>query len=244
MTMLDRMRRHRGWLKWSLGLVVVAMAVFFIPTDSLQPAGSSVGAAPNEVVADVDGHELTAGDFQQRYLSQIQAYRNQFGGNINDQLLRRSASSSRSDRWSTSRWRNRGGASRYPVSDEELAQQIFAIPGLQENGRFIGEEQYERLLISQNPPMTKRQFEDSLRRSMVIDKLRAALTDWMAVSDADLEREYRKRNEKVKLQVVALTADQFRSQVTFDQKSGAERFSISARITEGSTIAAALPEEE
>jgi general secretion pathway protein L len=37
---------------------------------------------------------------------------------------------------------------------------------------------------------------------------------------------------------------QFRSQVTFDQKSGAERFSISARITEGSAIAAALPEEE
>ena len=25
------------------------------------------------------------------------------------------------------------------VSDDELAQQIFAIPGLQENGRFIGE---------------------------------------------------------------------------------------------------------
>ena len=24
MTMLDRMRRHRNWLKWSLGLVVLA----------------------------------------------------------------------------------------------------------------------------------------------------------------------------------------------------------------------------
>ena len=32
------------------------------------------------------------------------------------------------------------------VSDEELAQQIFAIPGLQENGRFIGEARYEQLL--------------------------------------------------------------------------------------------------
>jgi peptidyl-prolyl cis-trans isomerase D len=62
--------------------------------------------------------------------------------------------------------------------------------------------------------MTPAQFEESLRRSMVIDKLRAALTDWMAISDAELEREYRLRNEKVKLQVVALTADAFRSQVT------------------------------
>ena len=62
--------------------------------------------------------------------------------------------------------------------------------------------------------MTKGDFEDSLRRSMMIDKLRSALTDWMAVSDADVEREYKHRNEKVKLQVVALTADKFRDKVT------------------------------
>ena len=31
MTMLDRMRRHKGWLKWSLGLVVVAFIIFYIP---------------------------------------------------------------------------------------------------------------------------------------------------------------------------------------------------------------------
>jgi peptidyl-prolyl cis-trans isomerase D len=110
------------------------------------------------------------------------------------------------------------------VSDEELAQQIFSIPGLQENGRFIGEERYEQLLQSQNPPMTKGQFEESLRRSMVIDKLRAALTDWMAVSDRDLEREYKQRNEKVKLQVVALTAEQFRSQVTVNDADVASYF--------------------
>src|SRR5476649_587002 len=49
---------------------------------------------------------------------------------------------------------------------------------------------------------------------MMIDKLRSALTDWMAVSDTELEREYKTRNEKVKLQVVALTADKFRDKVT------------------------------
>jgi hypothetical protein len=31
MTMLDRMRRHKGWLKWSLGLVVVTFVVLYIP---------------------------------------------------------------------------------------------------------------------------------------------------------------------------------------------------------------------
>ena len=62
--------------------------------------------------------------------------------------------------------------------------------------------------------MTKATFEETLRRSLMIDKLRAALTDWMTVSDTDVEREFKQRNEKVKLQVVALTADAFRDKVT------------------------------
>jgi peptidyl-prolyl cis-trans isomerase D len=217
MTMLDRMRRHRGWLKWSLGLVAAAMAVFLIPTDFLGPTTTTtVGAAPGETIAEIDGRELTAGDFQQRYLSQIQAYRNQFGGNVNDSLLRQLGIDQQIltqmiDEQVALIEAERHGIT---VSDEELAQQIFSIPGLQENGRFIGEERYEQLLQSQSPPMTKSQFETTLRRSMIIDKLRAALTDWVAVSDADVEREYRQRNEKVKLQLVALTADRFRPQVT------------------------------
>jgi len=215
MTMLDRMRRHKGWLKWSLALVVLTFIVFYIP-DFLDRNATTVGAAPREVIAEVNGRELTAGDFQARYQSQIQAYQQQFGGSVNEQLLRQlgidqQILTSMIDEEVAVIEAERAGIH---VSDEELAQQIFAIPALQENGRFIGEQRYEQLLRSQNPPMSKSQFESSLRRSMVIDKLRAALTDWMAVSDADLEREFKRRNEKVKLQVVALTADKFRDQVT------------------------------
>ena len=216
MTMLDRMRRHRGWLKWSLGLVAVTMVIFFIPQDYLQTT-PSVGAAPNETIAEVEGRTLTAGDYQQRYLLQMQAYRDQLGGSVNDQLLRQlgvdqQVLTQMIDEQVALIEAERHGIS---VSDEELAQQIFAIPQLQDgNGRFVGEQQYEQLLMSQNPPLTKSQFEESLRRSMMLDKLRSALTDWIAVPESELETEYRRRNEKAKLQVVALTADKFRSQVT------------------------------
>ena len=225
MTMLDRMRRHRGWLKWSLGLVAVAMVIFFIPQDYLQPA-TSVGAAPGEAIAEVDGRSLTAGDFQQRYLAQMQQYRNQFGPSMNEQLLRQfgvdqQVLTQMIDEEVALIEAKRHGIT---VSDEELAQQIFSIPQLTENGRFIGEERYEQLLQSQLPPMTKSQFEESLRRSMVLDKLRAALTDWIAVSDSELESEYRRRNEKVKVDVVALSADKFRPQVTVTDADVAAHF--------------------
>ncbi len=215
MTMLDSMRRHRGWLKWSLGLVVVTFALFMIPTDLLQTAPTT-GAAPREVVAEIDGRNLTAGEFQTRYLTQVAQYRQQFGGTINDSLLRQlgveqQVLSQMIDEQVALIEAERHGIR---VSDEELAQQIFSIPALQENGRFIGEERYAQLLQSQLPPMTKSQFEESLRSSMVQDRLRGAITDWMTIGDAELESEFRRRNEKVKLQLVALTADAFRDKVT------------------------------
>ncbi len=49
------------------------------------------------------------------------------------------------------------------VSDAEVRAQIMAIPGLQENGQFIGEERYRQLLAQQNPPITPSVFEVSVR---------------------------------------------------------------------------------
>jgi peptidyl-prolyl cis-trans isomerase D len=226
MTMLDRMRRHKGWLKWSLALVVLTFIVFYIPDFLGQNTATTLGAAPREVIAEVDGHDLTAGEFQQRYQQQLQAYQQQFGGNINEQLIRQLGI----DQQILTQMVDEqvavieAGRHGLKVSDDELAEQIFAIPGLQENGRFIGEQRYEQLLRAQRPPMTKAEFEESLRRSMVIDKLRAALTDWIAVSDAEVEREFKQRNEKVKLQVVALTADKFRDKVNVSDADVAAYF--------------------
>jgi peptidyl-prolyl cis-trans isomerase D len=215
MTMLDRMRRHKGWLKWSLALVVLAFVVFYIPSFLDDPTAIGVGALPGEVIAEVEGRDVTAGQFLQRYNSQIQAYRTAYGAQMNDQLLRQLGIDQQILQQMIDEQASLVEAERLGlnVSDEELAQQIFSIPGLQENGRFIGEQRYEMLLRSQIPPLTKAQFEDNLRRSLMIDKLRSALTDWMTVADADVEREFKARNEKVKLQVVALTADRFRDQV-------------------------------
>src|SRR5436189_1562148 len=215
MTMLDRMRRHRNWLKWSLGLVVLTFIAFYIPS-FLDTTTTSVGASASDVVATVNGTDIRGVDFQRRYQNLFQADQQQYGGNINEQLLRQLGIDQQilqqmvDEQAALAEARRQG----IRVSDEELAQQIFSIPALQENGRFIGEQRYEQLLASQYPPLTKSDFEENLRRSLMIDKLRSALTDWLALSDAEVEREYRSRNEKAKLQVVALTADKFRDKVT------------------------------
>lgn len=212
MTMLDRMRRHKGWLKWSLALVVLTFVVFYIP-DFLT---TTTGASPNETIADVEGEAITVGSFTRRYNAQVQAYRNAYGGQMNDQLLKQLGIDRQilqqliDEEAMVAESRKQG----ITVSDVEIRERILALPGFQESGKFVGEQRYRQILQIQNPPLTTTEFENSLRRALMIEKLRTALTGWMSVNDTDVIAEFRKRNEKVKLDVVPVTAEAFKSQVT------------------------------
>ena len=212
MTMLDRMRRHKGWLKWSLAAVVLTFVLFYIPDFLTTPTG----AAPNEALATVEDETITVGAFTRRYNAQVQAYRNAYGGQMNDQLLKQLGIDRQilqqliDEEAMVAESRKQG----ITVSDVEIRERILALPGFQENGKFVGEQRYRQILQIQNPPLSTTEFETSLRRALQIEKLRTALTGWMSVDDADVVAEFKKRNEKVKLEVVPVTAEAFKSQVT------------------------------
>jgi peptidyl-prolyl cis-trans isomerase D len=59
--------------------------------------------------------------------------------------------------------------------------------------------------------MRPAEFEDQFRQELLGEKLQAAVTSWVRVSDAEVDAEYRKRNEKVKLDLAVFTANQFRA---------------------------------
>src|SRR6266852_1870481 len=223
MTMLDRMRRHKNWLKWSLGLVCLAFIIFYIP-DFLR--GSGADAASGDTIARVEGRDITAAEFRRTYQAQLQAYRSAYGGNMSDQLLKQlgveqQILQSMVDERAALAEADRLGIT---VSDEEVRQHIFSMPAFQENGGFIGEARYQQLLRMQRPPMTPSEFEDNVRRSIAVGKLRSSLTDWLSVPDQELEQEYRRRNDKVKLAVVSFNADSFRTQVTATDAEVASHF--------------------
>jgi peptidyl-prolyl cis-trans isomerase D len=217
------MRRHRDWLKWSLGLVCVAFVLFYIP-DFLR--GTGADAASSDKIASVEGHEITGGDFRRTYQAQLQAYRSAYGGQMNEQLLKQLGIENQILQQMVDERAALAEADRLgiKVSDAEVRQRIFATPAFQDNGAFIGEQRYQQLLRMQRPPMTASQFEDNVRRGIAVEKLRSSLTDWLSVADKDLEQEYRRRNDKVKLAVVSFTADTFRSQVNATDAEVASHF--------------------
>jgi len=212
MTMLDRMRRHKGWLKWSLALVCLAFVIFYIPAFLGKDAD---GAMSTDDVASVDGRTITVNEFRRAYQTQLQVYRQAYGGNISEQMLKQLGISQQilqqmvDEQAALSEARRQG----IDVTDAEVAQRIYSMPAFQDNGQFIGQPRYAAMLRMQRPPMTPEEFEASLRRSLVFDKLRSALTSWVTVADKEVAQEFKRRNEKVKLDLIVFSADKYRPEV-------------------------------
>jgi peptidyl-prolyl cis-trans isomerase D len=210
MTMLDKMRRHKGWLKWSLALVVLAFVLLYVP--EFLP-GSATGL--NDAVASVDGNEITVDQFRRAYQRQLAQYRQQFGGNMDERLLKQLGIDQRIVQQMIEEEASLAEARRLGLdaTDAEVRTRIMAVPAFQENGQFIGYDRYRQLLAMQEPPVRENEFEEQVRRSITIEKLQAVVTNWITISDAEAQAEFRKRNEKAKLAVVSFPVDKYREGV-------------------------------
>lgn len=224
MTMLDRMRRHKNWLKWSLAIVVVAFVALYIP--SFMQNQSADGSSPYGVVATVEGREITVARFRRAYQQQLNVYRNAYGGQMNEELLRRMGIDQRIVQQLIEEEAAIAEAARQGItaSDAEVRARILAIPAFQENGQFIGDARYRQILGMQNPPINPHEFEEEVRRSIMVEKLQGALTDWITIADKDVDAEFNRRNEKVKLAVVSFPADKFKDAVAVSDADIASHF--------------------
>jgi peptidyl-prolyl cis-trans isomerase D len=209
--MLDRMRRHKGWLKWSLGIVVVMFVLLYIPS-FLRPPDT---VAASDAIATIGGRKVLVSTFQRAYGQQAQAMRSAYGDAFNEQMLQQFGLGQRileqliNDEAVLIEAERLG----IRVSDGELRQRIITFPAFQQDGQFIGSERYRQLLASQRPPILPDQFEADIRRQILSEKLQALVTGWVHVDDAEVEREYRKRNEKVKLELAVFTAENFKKTI-------------------------------
>jgi len=228
MTMLDRMRRHRGWLKWSLGIVVVTFVLLYIP--AFMGDRDAGGTSPSDAVATINGHTVTVAAYQRLYQQRVQSLRANYGGAIDDKMIQQLGIGQNIlyaliEEQAVIAEAERLGIT---VTDAELRERILRKPELQVNGEFIGDAAYQRLLQSQRPPIRIADFENEVRHSIMSEKLLAATTGWVRVNDADLDAEYRKRNEKVKLELAVFNAAQFQKGVQATDAEIAAQFAAHA----------------
>ena len=99
----------------------------------------------------------------------------------------------------------------FQVSDADVADTIRQlVPSLFQDGKFVGKDAYANMLAAQN--LTIEQFENDLKRQVLITRLRDVAMEGTVVSPLEIEQAFRKKNEKIKVEYVKLTADKYKAE--------------------------------
>ena len=137
--MLKTMRESFHHLKWTLFAVILVFVLGFV---FFSGSGTSAKDATGQVVARVGGENIGAIEFERRYRAELDRQQSNYQGKLTPELIKaidlpRQVLESMIDRIL-----RLDAASRLhlSVSDEEVAAAVTAIPGLQENGAFVGNE--------------------------------------------------------------------------------------------------------
>lgn len=91
------------------------------------------------------------------------------------------------------------------ASDREIQEKITSFPVFQREGKFVGFEEYKRILEWNHVPLQK--FEDSLRDDILINKTYQLLTAGVAVTEDEVWENYRNQNETVKIEYLVASTD-------------------------------------
>ena len=185
-----------------MGMIGFAMVVTMVPG----PVGSTGTRA--DAVADVGGQEVSTDDVRRMLLRMEAGGRNVppqlralYAHQIVEQLIYERMLELEAPRLGIR------------VSDEERADEIKRmLPGAFAGGGVANLESYASE-VQQRFQMSVPEFEELLRRSLLESKVRRLVTDGLSVSPAEIEEEYRRKNEKVKLEYVVLKPSEMETQV-------------------------------
>jgi peptidyl-prolyl cis-trans isomerase D len=216
---LALMRRHRRWLYIFLWLVIAAFIILYIPALTTKGQGM-----PGETVVNVGGLPVSVGEFQRTYYRQRQMYDRLYQGRLDENALRRLGLEEQvleglvTDRLVELEAKRLG----VTVSDEAVARSIATSPDFQDDGRFIGTAEIRRRLELQG--LSEEDFELSLRRQLLRQSLEELVGSAASESDAEVEQEFRRRTEQVKIEYVLADAARYREGIQPTESEIAARF--------------------
>src|SRR5690242_1276923 len=184
-------------------LMAVSLIIFYAPgrnnTRNLDPSRNT------EVVAKVGSDSITIADLarvRENYAQMLggRVSLAQLGGNRRflDGLIGKLVISQEANRLGL-------GASDAEVAERIRKQYVDA------SGQFVGYERYKESVVARYGDIEK--FEDEIRDDIAQEKLRAFVTASVNVSDAEVEKEYKRRNSTFDVAYIAVSADKLAAKI-------------------------------
>jgi peptidyl-prolyl cis-trans isomerase D len=199
--MLSLMRKHAtSWLiKIILGAIVVVFVLWGVGSWTSQRSGR---------VATVNGDLITTDDYRVAYKRLIEQVRQNFGNNLNDELMKTLQLDKQALNQLIDRLLMRQAASELElrVSDQELSRSIRSISAFQTGGVF-DPRRYQGVLDRND--WTPEAFEISQRDSILTNKLNNLIAGSVKVSDQEAMEWYMWNDAMVNLDFFLLETDRY-----------------------------------
>ncbi len=206
--MLKVLRDNVKYLSWILW-VIIALFVLFIFADF----GAGLGGNNRDTMtwaAKVGSATVSRIEYQHAYQTLDNQYRRQLGEQYSTEIAKQLRLPLRAlDKAITDKIMLREAeriglrVTDAEVRDAVLEEMVFH----DEQGRFIGQEQYQQVLGSNG--FTAASFEQELREQILMQKLLSALRADLYISDAEIEKSYRDQVERAKIRYLEVPRSRF-----------------------------------
>jgi len=203
--MFQLFRSREKSVRYLLGAVLLFVAFTLVYT--LAPTGGMGNPQMNEqVIAEIGDEKLT--DMEVRQALQLRMRDRSIPPEMAEFYIPVFVNQMVQDRALSYEARKMG----FQVTDKEVAATLQSLfPQLYEGGKFAGHDVYERMVQSQG--MTIQEFETNVRNQLLMNRIEMLALEGVVVTPAEVEAEFRRRSEKLKIAYFQISADSLKSKI-------------------------------
>ncbi|MBI3092163.1 MAG: SurA N-terminal domain-containing protein [Candidatus Tectomicrobia bacterium] len=218
--MLTYLRKNAQ--SWMIKTILWALVAAFVGTIFLV-WGRGTETGKQNVVATVQGEPISSREYQEAYTTLLENYRQFYGRNLNNELLRslnlgRLALDQLIERRLVGSEAFRLGLR---VSDRDVSLRVQSLPFFQSSGRF-DTQRYDTFLRTRG--MRPQQFEQLVRGEILQNRYRDLVTQAVTLTDDEVAETYRQENEKVEIAYVRVRGSRFQDVVEVTQEEMAKYY--------------------
>ena len=228
--MLEGLRKRRN------SIVVAAVFAVIIIVFIFWGVGPGDKSSSPDVIALVNGEEVTVKDFSSLYNRQYEYYKSLFGGRFSKEMaenlgLKKKALDILINRRLALREAKREGVT---ASDVEIQEAIMAVPSFKSGGSFDRDLYFRTLSSNRIKPA---EFERSIAEDIVAEKMQEKAAKDVLVTDEEVREAFLRENRRYNLGYATLDALNFASRVKVEDaeameylKRNASQFVLPVRI--------------
>jgi peptidyl-prolyl cis-trans isomerase D len=198
---LERNRWVKITMSILLGIICLSMLTYLIPG-----MGSAAFSNSPDAVATIGGEQITAIDVQRKLSAALRGqaipdvYKGIYAKQVLEQMIFTRALALEADRLGIR------------VTNQELSERIKQILPSAWNGDTWLKDRYASE-VQTRAGMSVPEFEDYLRDQMLQEKFHQLVTDGITVAPAEVQEEFRRRNEKVQIEYVLIKPEELASTI-------------------------------